>query len=348
MATLQASGLADLLTTTLDELGEGKFTEITTDLQEFVAMSVLLKKNRVKVEAGPNIEWRVMVTHSGSARATGLYGRDQPTTGEVMVEATMPWRHYTTDYSFDRRELKMNRSPRKIVDLLLTKRIDQQIAMAALMEERFWALPAFGTNLHAHGVPYWIVKSATSTGDKNGTHPSGYSDVAGISSTTYDRWTNWARPYTEVSADDLLVTWSEACYKTNWKTPVDGIPTFSTGDQRAFYTNYPVYAPLERLLRQQNDDLGTDLDKYAGQVIFHRTPVKVVPQLLADTTNPVYGIQWGDYKTYILADEWGHVTKVDVTPGQHTVASVFMDYSFNWVCKNRRTQFVISNGTTLP
>ena len=73
-----------------------------------------------------------------------------------------------------------------------------------------------------------------------------------------------------------------------------------------------------------------------------------VPVLDEDTTNPVYGINWGEFKTAILGNWWMKETVLDRVPGQHNVSAVYIDSSFNWICRNRRRNFVISNGTTLP
>ena len=48
MAVIQDENLGDLIATTLKDLGEMRFTEIATDLQDHVAMRVLLKKERIE------------------------------------------------------------------------------------------------------------------------------------------------------------------------------------------------------------------------------------------------------------------------------------------------------------
>lgn len=343
---LQADNIADLVVATLKDLGEMKFTEIATDLQEFVAMRNLLRKNRIVLDSGYGIQWQVMIDHSNAANFVGLYATDNVNVGDVMKQATMPWRHVTTNYAIDRRELAMNRSARRIVDLLKIRRIDAMIALAAKFEDRFWAVPAVDDETNPHGVPHWIVKS-NSTGF-NGTVPSGYTTVAGLNPTTYPRWTNYTAQYTNVTKDDFVRKARAMATKTKFMAPVEGIPTYNTGDTKGYYTNYACLGLLEELLEAQNDRLGTDLASMDGRTLFRKVDVVYVPKLDADTTNPFYQIPWGDFKTYVLRGEWLNETKIDVMPNQHTVAAVHVDCSLNWIMKNRRTSGVIATNTGLP
>ena len=85
-----------------------------------------------------------------------------------------------------------------------------------------------------------------------------------------------------------------------------------------------------------------------GDILFRRIPIMWVPKLEPDTTNPVYGINWGVFKTFILSGWWLRETSVPITPGQHTVASQFVDLAYQFALRDRRRHFVISNGTTYP
>ena len=62
MAVLQATGIQDLIYTGLRELGELKFTDISSPLQEYTAMSRLMKKSKVDFyDAGYGLQWDIMV-----------------------------------------------------------------------------------------------------------------------------------------------------------------------------------------------------------------------------------------------------------------------------------------------
>lgn len=343
---IQPDNIGDLVASTLKDLGEMRFTEIATDLQDHTAMRVMLKKDRVQLESGEGVQWDVMVTQSGAARNTGMFASDNVNVGDVLVQATAPWRHTTTNYAIERREIAMNRNPRRIVDLLKVRRIDSMISLAELMENNFWGFPASDDSITPYGVKYWVVKNATD--GFTGTVQSGYTTVGGLNPTTYPRWCNYAVPYTVISKDDLIRGLRRAATKTNFRPPVDGIPTFNTGDKYIFATNYAVLGKFEEALESQNDDLGNDIASMDGQVTFRRVQVMYVPKLDSDSTDPVYGLNLGVFKTYILSGEWLHETNIPIAPGQHTVTQQHVDCTYNWICKDRRRQMVASNGTTEP
>lgn len=343
---LTASGLGDLVQTTLRDLGKPKFTEIATDLQRHTAMRNLLRKNRVELQSGYGIQWDVMIDFARSSANVGLAASDNVNIVDVMTQATADWRNTTSNYAIIGQEVDMNREPARIVDLIKTRRIAAMIGMAELMESNFWGPPvAITDNLTPWGVNTWIVKNATE--GFNGGAPSGYTTI-GLNPTTYPRWSNWTYQYTAVSRDDLIRHWRKAATFTDWQPPVDGIPTFNTGDEYGFYTNYGVIGPLEEALESQNDNLGNDIASKDGMTMFRRTPVNWVPKLEADTTNPVYGINWGTFKTYILQGWWLKETHVPVYPGQHTLSANFLDCTYQWCTKDRRRHMVLATGTSYP
>ncbi len=343
---LTATQLGDLVQTTLRDLGKPRFTEIATDLQRHTAMRNLLKKNRVQLQSGYGVQWDVMVNHAGSAFNVGLAASDNVNIIDTMVQATADWRNSTGNYAVIGQEISMNAEPSRIVDLIRERRIAAMISMAELMEANFWGPPvALTDTLTPWGVNTWIVKNATE--GFNGGVPSGYTTI-GLNPTTYPRWQNWTYQYTSVTRDDLIRHWRKAATFTDFQPPVEGIPTFNTGDEYGFYTNYGVIGPLEEALESQNDNLGNDVAKYDGSVHFRRIPVTWVPKLEADTTNPVYGLNWGWFKTYILKGWWLRETRVPIYPGQHTISAQFLDSTYQWITKNRRCHFVLATGTTYP
>jgi hypothetical protein len=343
---LTATGLSDLVNTTLRDLGKPRFTEIATDLQEHTAMRNLLRKNRIELASGYGVQWDVMVSQTGAAANVGLGASDNVNIVDTMTQATADWRNTTTNYAIIGQEIAMNSEPSRIVDLIKTRRIGAMISMAEIMESNFWGPPVASTdNLTPWGVNTWIVKNATE--GFNGGAPSGYTSI-GLNPTTYPRWSNWTYQYVSVSRDDLIRHWRKAATFTNFKPPVDGIPSFNTGDVYGFYSNYGVIGPLEEALESQNDNLGNDIASKDGMTMFRRVGVTWIPKLEADTTNPVYGINWGYFKTIILKGWWLKETHVPIYPGQHTVSAHFLDCTYQFVTRNRRCHFVLATGTTYP
>lgn len=343
---LTPQGLNDLVATTLRDLGKPRFTEIATDLQRHTAMKNLLRKNRVTLQSGTGVQWDVMVNHSGSAANVGLGAADVVNIVDTMVQATADWRNTTANYGFIGQEISMNREPARIVDLIKERRIACMISLAELMEGNFWGPPVASTDsVTPWGVNMWVVKNATE--GFNGGAPSGYTSI-GLNPTTYPRWQNWTYQYTAVSRDDFVRHARKMATFIDFEPPVDGIPTFNTGDSYGYYTNYGVIGPLEEALESQNDNLGNDIASKDGKVIFRRVPVQWVPKLEADTTNPFYALNWGWLKTIILEGWWLKETNVPVYPGQHTMSAHFLDCTYQWVTKNRRCHGVMATGTTYP
>lgn len=343
---LTAEGVGDLIQTTLKDLGKPRFTEIATDLQKFTAMRNLLKKNRVEFASGYAFQWDVLVNDSGSAANVGLAASDNVNIVDGFTQATADWRYSTCNYALIGQVVDMNREPARIVDYVKSRRIMALISLAVLMEDNFWGVPvASNDNLTPWGVNTWIVKNATQ--GFNGGAPSGYTSI-GLNPTTYPRWNNYTDQYVAVSVDDLVRRCRRACTFTDFSPPVDGIPTFNTGDEYGFYTNYGVIGPLEELLVSQNDNAGNDIASRDGMLTLRRVPVMWIPRLETDTTNPIYGINWGWYKTFVHQGWWLRETNVPNYPGQHTISAHFLDLTYQWVLRNRRPNFVIATGTSYP
>jgi hypothetical protein len=346
VAVIQAENVIDFVNDTLKDLGKPKFTDISSSIQRHVAMKNLLRQNRMVLESGQGIQFNVLVNQSNSARNVSLAESDNVNLVDGMVQASTVWRNSQTSYMIIGQLLAMNREPSRIVDYVKQQRIMALISLAELMESNFWAAPTSTDSRTPLGLPYWVTKNATK--GFNGGTLTGYTTVASLSSTTYPMWNNWSAAYTAVSRDDMIRGAREAATKTEFQPPVDGIPTPNTGDEYGFYANYATIQPLEEAGESQNDNLGPDVASHDGKTMFRRLPVVYVPWLDRDTTNPFYGINWGWLKTYILRGWWLKETAIPYTPGQHTVASHFIDLCYNFISKNRRCHFVLSNGTTYP
>ena len=340
---LQASNIADLVATTLDELGRGKFTDLMSDYQKTVAMKRLVKKSKTTFDSGEQVSFNVIVDHNNSARFVGLYATDSVDVPNVMATGNVPWRHITWNWAVDFREPLMNASPAKIVDIVKTRRIAAMGSAIIKFEYAWWRVPATTNDTDPYGLPYWIVKNNTE-GFNGGMHTS-YTAVGGISTDTQARWKNWTAQYTSVTKDDLVKKVRKALHYTDFEPLVDEIPEYNTGDDQVMYTNYAVTTVLEDLAESQNENIGKDLAAYDGKVVIRGVPIMAIKELDLDTTNPVYGVNWGEMKTMALRGAWMKDFVEKHVPGQHTVAATHTDCTFNWICRNRRRQFVIATNT---
>lgn len=344
---LTPTGMIDLVATTLRKLGRPKITQIAVPLQEYTAMSMLMAKNRIVEDGGYGFQWDVMVSHGNSARNVGQGATDTVDIPDTTVQAQADWRFTSANYAILGPEIDMNSGESKIVDLIALRRMQCMISLAVLMEGNFWGPPVSLTDTTTPwGVNTWIVKNATE--GFNGGAPSGYTSI-GLNPTTYPNWSNWTYQYAAVSKDDLIRHWRKAARRTNFKPPVaKTVPSFNTGDKYGYYTNEATLGLLEEILEAQNENLGVDLASMQDKAVILREPVKWIPQLDADTTNPIYGLNWGEFKTHVLKNWWLKETNVPIYPGQHTMSAHFLDCQYQWVTTDRRRHFVLSTGTTYP
>lgn len=350
MANLQAGDIGDLVTTTLNELGRGKFTDNMSDYQRTIVLKRLIKKGKMRFESGKALTFNRILDHNNSARFVGLGATDEVNIPDVMGTGEMPWRHMTWNYGMEFREPLMQAGAAKIVDLIVTRRTASRGSAIIKLEQKFWRVPAVSDTADIHGVPHWIVKSntaATSANNDgfNGTAPSGYTTVAGINPTTDTRWRNYATQYTAVTKDDLVRKWRRMAEYTDFEPLVEDIPQPNTGDDYGFYTNYAVLGTLTEILEAQNENLGSDVAPMEGKVVFKRAPVVFVKELDLDTTNPVYSINWGVFGAKGLKGAWMKEFVETHVANRHTMSAVHTDCTFNVFCTDRRRLGVLATNT---
>lgn len=351
---IQGADIADLVTTTLRDLGRGQWTDNSSNYRDTIATKLLLRKGKTKMlDDGYEIQWNRMNGLSNSARFVGLYAPDIIDVTNQMGTASVPWRHATWNFAHDFRELLMNRKPSQIVELIRTRRIAAIGSMIELFERALWRCPAVTNDTDIFGIPYWIVKSATAATQANNDGFNGlagatHTTVAGINPTTDTRWRNYSDAYTAVSKDDFVRKARRMATYTMFKPLVENTPTYDSGEKTEYYTNYAVYGTLVEILESQNENLGMDIAPYENKVTFMRTPVTNVQELDLDTTNPFYQIAWRVFGVRGLSGAWMKESTNEKVSGQHTVSATFGDTSLNTICYDRRPNGVISNGTTMP
>lgn len=335
--------LDDFTKVTIKNFKRGKWTDISLDLQEYIT-STLIDEKKVQEVGGPDIRFPVQVRGIDTARNTGMYAQDITRTENVMQEGVVPWSMQTTNFSYDLAEDVFQTDRETIVRHLLIKEHTAMNAMAELDEENFWTAPTGTSDRRPMGLPYWIVKDATTTpgGGFNGGNPSGFTaGAAGIDSTTYPRWRNWAFGYTNVSPDDMVAKVKKSLVFTKFMPPHPH-PTLGFGKaDRQIYTTYRVMEPLERLAESRNDNLGNDVARYMGSVVIGGVPIKMAFYLEAnDTSDPLYGINWGKFRPFVKRG-WNMLRHPPIRGArQHTVREVHIDNAMNYICYDRRALWV--------
>jgi hypothetical protein len=373
--SINASDLGDLITTTQKELGELRYTDLSSDLQYHVALSKLFQESSVTYEAGPSIQWNLMTQNSGAAKQTGLFAVDDLNISDVMTTAEIGWKHSTVNYAIERREIAMNSDPRKIVDLVKVRRNDAMISLTEHLETQFWSKPANDASQDMHGVGYWISDAVGMTTDGladgefgfKGDTASGFTKVAGIDPTDTPRWQNGLGEFAATDVSDpigafattanqssssavelneavnqpgILNVMKEAYVKCNFRPmPNASYPSYNPSPERwGIYCGYDTLAALEIMQNRLNDRVvSRDVATDAnGITTFRGVPIEYVPKLDNFTGTPIYMIQWGSFRSVLLSGEYLKETGPDTAPNQHTVFTTHVDLTMNLQCVDRR------------
>ncbi|MBE7558235.1 phage major capsid protein [bacterium] len=331
--------IKDMVKGTLKELGRLKFNQIAQDLQSYEIMGRIMKREKKQFDDGIAIQRNLMVRIIEGARHTGLFAVDEVNAGDVLEQITIPWTHTTTNYPFERREIAMQRSAAKIVDIVKTRRVGAFLGLAKIMERDGWSAPADVSDVLAPwGIPFWIQKNASE--GFNGGNPAGF--PAGPGGLSHANFRNYTGAYTQVSKADLIKLMRRAYRKIHFESPVS-IPDYRSGrgDRYRIYVNLETMEALEDVGEAQNENLGRDLAPYDGSIAFRRNPIVWVPYLDADTTNPVYFINYAYFHPVFLRGEYLREQGPEKAPSQHTTLVVYIDLTWNMLCTDRRAQAVL-------
>jgi hypothetical protein len=337
---LTVDELADITNVTLSSYARGKITDLSTALQKFTFMSNFSDPKKKEVDSGQSIAFEVLTDESGSARHMGFYDQDVTNVPAVTTTGSFPWRGTTTNHSYDIGEPKLqNATAAKLKDIIEIRKAASDVSMLELMETTGWSKPADSTDTETpYGVPMYVVKNSTQ--GFNGGNPAGFtSGVGSISSSTYTRWANYTDTYTNITETDFFRNVRRATVFTKFEPSIK-IATHNTGDNMEFYTNYTVIGATEEYLMSNNQNLGNDMAPKDGAAMLRRTPINWVPKLEDDSSNPFYGINWGEMKIFIL-EGFDMVDLVKKDPLRRHVVQVHTDVRWNLVCRNRRRNFVI-------
>ena len=336
----------DFVVLTLPNFKKNRWTDLSLEHQEYCSSHILTDKN-ITERGGTLIDFKVQTKNTGNARNTGLYAADITKVEDVMITGQVPWTKQTTNFSYDVDEDLFQSDRETIIRELKIREHDALNSMAELNEENLWSEPTSTTDNRPMGIPFWIQKDATTTpgGGFTGGNPTttGFSasGCAGISSTTYPRYSNWAFGYTNVTTDDLVAKIKKSLAFTNFMAPVPH-PELGFGDSTyQIYTTYRVQEPLERLAELRNENLGSDVAKYINQVTVGGVPIKWVPYLEANhTLSPLYGINWAKLRPFVKKGANMRRTKPIRAANQNTVREIHIDTWMNYICYDRRSQWV--------
>lgn len=365
----------DLLNFTLNQLGPMKFSDLASKVTDYEVMPRILRKDRVEHIVGPGLVKNVMTSHSKVARHAGLFANDEVAIPEILDRLSVPIRHTTTHWSYDRREVNLNGDGtyQQLVDVIQSRRIDALLSLVELMEATFWgaAVDASSDKLTPFTINNWLAPS-------NGTTKPDGQFTAGVAADyiqgglTATRWANWADRYAGLTVsslrDGLVRQMRKAHRKIQFRSPVD-IPDYrgGTGQNYKIYVNEATIAAFESLAEIQNDSLGSDVAPMDGQATFRKNPFQYVPLLdetqteanyddLFNTTNnsgvahsnlknPIYFINWNVLGAFFLKGEFLRDSGAIRRSSAHNVYQNHTDLSWNTYCSNRRKLAIFTDST---
>ena len=106
--TIQANQLADLVLSTLPDLGRLRYEDIASKYETYHFCDYFLNSDVVREDGGVSIRRNAMVKPGGNAAAVGLYATDNTTVTDAMAYSSTPWTHFVTSYAIDHHEVDMN------------------------------------------------------------------------------------------------------------------------------------------------------------------------------------------------------------------------------------------------
>ena len=341
--TLQYADIDDAVLETQEHLiKRGAFLDLQTDLADHVAVREMWEKRRKKFAGGDPWRFEAQVDHNHSARTVGLWETDASALTDTMIKGEVHARHINAHYEYDQREPEFQRGGHAIVDLVRTRYVGMKVSLFELMEEILWGKPDDSTdNKTPFGIEFWVLKHADE--GFTGQNPEGFdSGRAGIDSTTYGRWSNWAAQYAAITKEDLIRKMRRAHRKTRFRSPVShAVPELGKMGN-GIYTNDEVIGIMEEILEANNMNLGNDLASKDGRTAFKSTPVQYAPYVDNDAQNPVYMLDWKYLAIGVMPGWENNLQKPYMVPGKHLVRRVDLDCTLNMVCTDLRRQTVIA------
>ena len=328
--SVSPASFADMVTSTLYELNKGKFVFAGASLQKYVVMKRLLKENKIVQEGGRGIEQTLMLTHQNVARHCLPTDTDTASIPNVLTTMRVPWVHAETNWVILRQELLMNKGPARIVNEIKTRQLGARVSMAKELEEKFWSttVPDSANVTDPWGIFYWLPSNATE-GFNSGL-PTGHTTKANVSPTIYPNFKGYTGTFNAYTDSSLLALLRRTARKINFETPASAEEMKKIGHAYVGYTGETNLNNLERLAEKRNDNMGAELMRYFGSVLFNKNRIEYVPYLDDNSNNPIFLLNHDTFFVYVLGGDYFHTTTYDPRPPQHNMVQTFEDLTYNY------------------
>lgn len=329
--------IADLVQATLFNDPKGMISNIDPLLlRSYPAANRLVKKAVAKEQSGLDYRWPVNLRGSNQATTFGPYHRPIRSVGDHMGKASMQLKNLRTDFSCDELEDQMNSGAHEIVDVLKLREQNAMIDLTDLIESKFWTFADTDDDDSPQGILYWLPYCASRgfVGTVSGSHTT----VATINPSTYTGWKSYGAPYVAVTEDDLIFEITNAMDQTNFMASLTDmkVPEFSQSQQFGIYMNLETRQQIVKKARDNNDNLGPDVDAMTSTVTIRGITPEAVPYLDSNTRDPVIGINWAQVQNRVRKGWWMKRKMIKDDPVQPLTVSVDIYCVYQLIMHNRR------------
>ena len=272
------------------------------------------------VDGGTAIQWQTVLDDTGNARFVTPHEEVDYNATDVVGEFEAKWCLTHGYYMITEDEIEQNKaSATRMQNLLKIKRDECMAGLWNKLELQAWMVPTGDAATQAKtpfGIPYSIppitsAQVAASSSGFIGQNAVGFSACYGVDSTAakYARYRSWADVMDNATADVTETTVDRILRmqrNIRWSGPMNAAE-FNSGDYAnlAQYTTDTMMTSLERKARANNDSLGADLGKFAGQVVTKGVPYvwSEALQEVSNATNPIVAVDHSTLQCIIHAGE---------------------------------------------
>ncbi len=357
--------LLDLIKSTREGVEKGRF-EVTFGQQNYYAVDSLMAPENVKMQTGEKATFRVKLDDGEQGAHVLPYEEMDVNVLDLLSKAEEPWHIFRCPLVWNRQLLmrSMDSDGNQILDLLDVARLDAQQAAATEIDAKFFAAPSATDERPPHALQYAVplfTAGQAGAGFYGGVYSSSFTTVYGISpadsgsNTTAitggkERWRCWqagGAGYYTAWDQTLLDTMDNGRMSIQFLAP--RLVTIQTMQRQwrdwKILCNKDTRIGLRKLLKDANDQNGTDLAFYENELTYGRLPIVYVAALDAGTFgtyDPIYFLNLNDWRFAAVQGDFMRETDPIIPWNMPDVITASMNLQYAIACVNRRTQAVIN------
>lgn len=320
-----------------------KWTQLAQEMQSYEGMRLFKQEARV-ITDGRGPEWKIMLRTNNAARKTDYATRDSLAMIDKWTTAQADWVGRDTSWFVDINALARCKGESAMVEMFDKEEFAAQLDLAKQLEIDLFGIPDAADKKAFLGILYHIVKGATD--GFTGGNPTGFSSWCGLDRSLDENANlrNYSIRYKNVTRESLVEALALAFYQTNWVSPVSTDARKFSQERMRVLTKYKVTAKLKRLAQDQNDNLGTELNMYDGEVTVARHPIIAMRHWdnNADITDdPLVGVDYSNLRPCTLSGANFRRSSPHILAGiDHNKIATWIDLSMACECLDPRRLFI--------